>query len=79
MEKEQNTKRCKTIRSFGEMLCPVCKKIFICYNASIWAYKKELLGKRYVFCSYKCLRNKVLQTEYEKSQREWKRGMKKYE
>ena len=79
MEKEQNLKRFKARRSFGEMLCPVCKKIFICYNAGNWAYKKELLGKRYVFCSYKCLRNKVLQTEYEKSQREWKRGMKKYE
>jgi YHS domain-containing protein len=79
MEKNLKVKRIRPRGSFGEMLCPVCSKIFICYNASVWAYKKELLGKKYTFCSYKCQQKKVKEIETQKALRVWKRGMKKYE
>lgn len=37
-------------KPYKELICPTCKKKFICYYTSKWAYQKN---KR-LYCSYGC-------------------------
>ena len=55
-------------KPFGEMICPVCKKMFVCHYVSTWAYKKYSKTDYLVFCSYSCMR------EYDKVKEELKKN-----
>lgn len=40
----------------GELVCPVCGKIFYCNYVDTWVYTKIWFGKQYVCCTWTCYR-----------------------
>ena len=57
----------------GEMICPVCKKVFYCTYYDYWAYKKQWGNNKYIFCSWKCFREKQKEVESKRKKRGRKR------
>lgn len=41
-------------KPYGKMICPLCKKPFVCHYTSTWAYRKNFNYEVLVFCSYGC-------------------------
>lgn len=59
-------------KPYGEMICPLCGKPFVCHYTSTWKYRKYYKRKLYIMCSWKCLQalEKTAEEEKLKKQQE---------
>ena len=50
---------------YGELICPMCGKMFVCHFTSTWAYRKNYKKEVLVFCSWGCMQkhNKMVEEE----------------
>ena len=55
---------------FDEIICPNCKKMFICWDRGAWKYKKTINGFPRFFCKWSCYNNYQIEAaEKEKNRR----------
>lgn len=53
----------------GEMICPVCGKMFYCFRTTTWTYRKYHNKELLVLCSWGCLQKHNRMVEEERKNR----------